>query len=85
MKFKIDTKTSNWCTMWPDRWINYDYSVCCMIHDEDYADPSVSRWEADVRLLVCVEKNANSLMAVTMFLGVRLIGWMFKHYTPKIK
>ena len=56
-----------------------------MIHDEDYADPSVSRWEADVKLLVCIEKNANSLMAVTMFLGVRLVGWMFKHYTPKIK
>ncbi len=81
----IDTKASNWCTLWPDRWINYDYSVCCKIHDEEYADETISRFEADVNLLNCVNKHANSVMAVTMFVGLRLFGWMFRHYTPKKK
>lgn len=81
----LNTKASNWCTLWPDRWINYDYSACCKIHDEDYANPGISRWDADLALCQCVAKHANTTMAVVMFLGLRLFGWAFKHYTPKVK
>lgn len=81
----IDKKASDFCTMWPDKWITYDYSACCQRHDEAYADPFISRWEADVELLQCVYRNSNPLMAITMFLGVRSFGWMFKHYVPLAK
>jgi len=75
-------QTTDFCSFWPDRWRTYDYSSCCEIHDADYADPKVGRLEADNRLFKCVNKNANIFMATTMWIGVRLCGWMFKTWVP---
>lgn len=80
----LSTKASDWCSFWPDRWRTYDYSLCCKQHDDDYENPEVSRWEGDVSLLICVEKCANQFMATIMFIGVRCLGWAFKHYVPKV-
>lgn len=96
---RLETKASDWCTAWWDKIGDYDYSACCQRHDEEYADPSVSRWEADVNLLNCVRKQGvwdtdnkwdsskKIALAYTwgtiMFIGVRSLGWMFKHYVPK--
>lgn len=96
---KINTKASDWCTGWWDKIGDYDYSACCQKHDDEYADPAYSRWEADVNLLNCVrtqgkwdsDAKINSSIktlisytwGTTMFIGVRTFGWMFKHYKPK--
>ena len=37
----------DYCTLWPDRWKTYDWSFCCALHDELYADPDMPRSEAD--------------------------------------
>jgi len=84
MKLKLNTKASDWCTMWPDTWREYDYSLCCQQHDLDYANPFITRWDADVALLICVKNSSQPFLAVIMFIGVRCFGWMFKHYTPAI-
>jgi len=26
----------NACTLWPDRWWDYDLSGCCLMHDEAF-------------------------------------------------
>jgi len=87
---KLDTKASDWCTMWPDSWLGYDYSACCYQHDIEYEDPDIGRWDADVNLLQCVAKQGKTnfkgrLMAVVMFIGVRSAGWLFKHYVAQVK
>ena len=79
----LSTKASDWCSFWPDRCISYDYSACCEQHDRDYENPEISRWEADVALLICVNKHSNSFMATIMFIGVRCLRWAFKHYVTK--
>lgn len=78
-------KASDWCTCWPDKWRGYDYSACCQKHDEDYANPEVSRWEADRDLFRCVWKESYLVWACVMFTGVRCFGWAFRHYVPKSK
>jgi len=48
----------NYCTLWPDRWrvfiggkwLSYDISGCCRMHDERYADASWLRKAADIEL-----------------------------------
>jgi hypothetical protein len=80
--WKLSIKASDWCSAWPDSWRSYDLSGCCHRHDNDYADPRVSRWVADVRLLGCVSRECNLLMGMVMFIGVRCAGWLFKHYIP---
>ncbi len=37
----------NYCTMFPDRIRDIDISGCCMVHDEDYENPTVKRRIAD--------------------------------------
>ena len=75
-------QTTDYCSMWPDRWRNYDYSACCQQHDEDYANPKVGRLEADNKLFKCVKKSSNVFMATTMWVGVRCFGWAFKTWVP---
>jgi len=48
----------DYCTLWPDRWrvfiggkwLSYDISGCCRMHDERYADASLLRKAADIEL-----------------------------------
>ena len=77
---KIETKASDWCTMWPDKWKNYDLSACCHKHDDDYENVKISRLRADIDLFVCIKKNSTLIMACIMFMGVRCLGWLCKHY-----
>lgn len=38
------------CTLFFDKIGDYDISGCCLVHDEDYENPDVTRKEADIWL-----------------------------------
>ena len=77
----------DWCTAWPDRWAHIDYSECCHQHDLDYDairnmtffKGAFERRKADYRLMRCIKKAGLPWMGLVMFIGVRLVGWIFAH------
>lgn len=63
--------TEDHCTMFPDG----DWNHCCQKHDADYL-MQVDRTQADLELLFCVAE-VNTPVAVIMFIGVSLMGWIW--------
>lgn len=59
----------DFCTMWPDKWKNYDLSAACAAHDEDYKN-QVGWAEANKNLRKRITKSSNPLMGWIMWLGV---------------
>lgn len=54
------------------------HNPCCEQHDIDYGrDSVVSRKEADVHLRASVALTRHPVRAWVMFVGVRLLGWIF--------
>ena len=50
----------NWCTAWPDKWGDIDFSLCCYRHDVAYGniikmssfiDRTLARRVADYKLM----------------------------------
>ena len=70
------------CTFWPDRWGDYDWSLCCAAHDLAYLN-GIERLEADLTLVACVAQNAPIWMAALIGAGVLTFGWLF--YSPRRK
>jgi hypothetical protein len=57
---------------------NHETQSCCERHDEAYSPLShMSRYDADVALLVCVAKRGHPWRAMLMFAVCRLAGWAF--------
>lgn len=93
----MDQGKIDWCTAWPDRWQDVDFSECCKQHDEDYATVlSFSWWQRpymrrkfDFKLARCVygkfyEKGYKiPAMPVLMLFGVRTFGWLFAYKEKK--
>lgn len=71
---------SNHCTLFPDG----NWADCCYSHDVAYVRQTVSRKEADRKLLDCVKAKCK-VIGVIMYAGVRLFGWYFwnKHTRRK--
>ena len=62
----------DYCTCFPEgSWDN-----CCAMHDRRYANKRLTRYQADKLLYRCVAKH-NKVVALIMFIGVRLGGWYF--------
>lgn len=80
MEEKVD-----YCSMWPDKHGDIDFSHCCKQHDDDYAEICKlsffkriwARHKADMKLKKCVADAGLPVMGVTMLLGVRMFGWIF--------
>lgn len=65
----IDSKG---CTLFPDKGIG----ACCITHDTAYAEQLVTRWQADVALLICGAQAGYPWRAIVAFAGVRAFGWI---------
>lgn len=66
-----------YCTGSPN--FNRDTQTCCERHDADYSKGSgVSRFQADIALLICVAAQGMLWRAIAMFIMVRAFGWL--HY-----
>ena len=80
MADKID-----YCSLWPDKYQDIDFSHCCKQHDEDYAKAAklsffkrvLARRKADYKLKDCIMAVGLPVMGITMMLGVRVFGWIF--------
>lgn len=59
------------CTCWFDG----NWKHCCDFHDRRYANQRLTRYQADKLLYRCVAKKSKP-MALIMFIGVRLFGWI---------
>lgn len=75
---------TDFCTLFPDRILQYDISQCCKAHDDAYLIiSSIPRYEADLELMNCVKEAfpTNTFLAITipllMYFGVRAFGWKF--------
>lgn len=54
------------------------HETCCVQHDQDYSkDSTVSRRDADLKLLKCGVEVARPWRAIIMFAAVRAFGWIF--------
>ena len=64
---------SDGCTMFPDG----DWGECCLEHDRVYwlGGTRQERLAADVKLRCCVAERGHPVIAVAMFVGVRIGGW----------
>jgi hypothetical protein len=78
-----DLNKSDWCTLFPDRFLWWDWSSCCKEHDEDYFDVSSLPYDkeffrqlVDEELKICVNKILPGLGDI-MYLGVRVFGRFF--------
>lgn len=71
----------DYCSFWPDG----KYGSCCKQHDIDYT--AGGNWRdrraADKKLRDCIAKKQGRLMAWTMWIGVRCVGWMPHHFKRK--
>ena len=63
----------DYCTNWPDRIGQFDWSHCCKFHDWQYAI-QVDKLTADMNLLYCVAEASTPSMALVMYIGVLLFG-----------
>lgn len=82
----------DWCTAWPDKWRDIDYSECCHQHDLDYAQIKAGpnpllmekqRRLADIKLMKCVQAKGLPVMGLIMLFGVRLFGYFL--YWNRVK
>ncbi|MNQ82753.1 hypothetical protein D3C85_978130 [compost metagenome] len=78
------TQQNDFCTLFPERILQYDISQCCKAHDDAYSIISViPRYEADIELMNCVKEAfpTNTFLAITipllMFAGVAVFGGFF--------
>lgn len=64
--------TTDGCSMFPDG----DYGGCCVQHDRAYwaGGSAMARLEADMALMQCVACRHGVMLAVVMFIGVRVGG-----------
>lgn len=68
------------CTGWLDGWWRH----CCAAHDQQYLDRA-DKIIADIDLFTCVATSGtvwwqhllSGAIAVTMFAGVSIFGWLF--------
>ena len=67
----------DWCSYFPDRVFKVNLSRCCYEHDMRYQDKTKSRWTADLELFNDVKHKGALITAGFMWVGVRLVGWMF--------
>ncbi len=65
----------NQCSCWFDGWFGQNWGYVCTNHDKAYKAKRVSRWTADNRLFRGVSRHS-MLMAVIMWVSVRLFGWI---------
>jgi hypothetical protein len=84
-------KGKDYCSLYPDKFLNVCYSECCFWHDRAYRNElkkRPSRLKSDWDLAKCVSgKYINHygkrwflfgwFWGIKMFLGVRLFGWRF--------
>lgn len=65
------------CTLFPNKWGEHDWSVCCRWHDYYYSlILGLTKYQADEYLWYCVyEKTGLRWLANLMFWGVYLFGW----------
>ncbi len=63
---------SDGCTGFPDM----AHRACCVVHDIAYIE-GMPRLDADLQLYTCVTSASGLLIALIMFIGVRLFGWAF--------
>lgn len=62
---------SDGCTRSPD----FDFSLCCEKHDEEYSDPeSTDRAAADLHLRECIAGKGHRVLAWFYWAAVRLFG-----------
>jgi hypothetical protein len=59
----------NACTLWPDKFGNYDLTAACLAHDEDYVN-RVGWLNANKMLRKRVSKAMNPVMGWIMWTGV---------------
>ena len=79
----------NFCSFFPDRFLNKDWSKSCQKHDHSYAlirkdlekakkyllSAKEKRLLADRQLLLDVAVTGHPILAKIMYLPVRLFGW----------
>lgn len=61
--------------------LSYRFNASCKIHDLDYGSPKYSRFQADIRFLYHMMRQAEGslfweLVAVLYFLAARVAGWL---------
>lgn len=78
-----ESNKSDWCTLFPDRFLWWDWSHCCEEHDNDYFDVSLLPYDkeffrqlVDEELKNCVNKILPGLGDI-MYKGVRVFGRFF--------
>ena len=72
---RLDGK--DWCTLFPDRLFKIYIGDICAKHDARYADHSKSRLTSDLELFNDVKRRGLPITAFIMWLGVRLLGWLW--------
>lgn len=78
--FRLLKNPKDYCTLFFDKINDYDISGCCLIHDQEYRDPNVSRYKSDRNLRLCVNNVSHSRIGDFMYLGVRIFGWIFWYW-----
>ena len=81
----------DWCSSWPDKYKDIDYSLCCKKHDEDYEKIRKMRWwkrplarfKSNIKLGKCVRSKGLPKMGVTMMVGTQLFGWPSIYFKGK--
>ena len=79
----LGSSKKDWCTLFPDKFLWFDWSHCCEHHDEDYSllpddsyDLEFFKLMADEELRVCVNKVL-PVLGDLMYRGVRRFGRFF--------
>ena len=67
---------TNNCTLFPEG----AWTTCCARHDRRYTSKRLTRLQADILLYRCVKRKGYPVIAILMFLGVRIVG---KYYYAK--
>jgi|TARA_A100001391_G_scaffold44812_4_gene26295 hypothetical protein len=72
----MQTHISDGCTLWIDGIAGTNWRHCCEVHDAAYSSLA-NKLFADLDLARCVGESGAPIMAVVMFCGVTLFGWIW--------
>jgi len=66
------------CSLIPKNSVSAEVQDCCCLHDELYADLSVSRKAADEIFYTCLLRHTSKEVAKSMYVLVRSFGWIWR-------